>query len=625
MAPGKRRRANEVNEDEDEDEVEVETASSSQRRSLVCISHSQYATQTNALQSKRPRLSLAAENGGSVVSDEEEEVDGNTEQPVDFDEGEFDSDNEDAAVDEMRASQYIVKQMRTHADNMPSECGIIEEVFCRNFMCHSKLRIKLGPLINFIIGHNGSGKSAVLTALTICLGVKATATNRAASLKAFIKEGEESAMLSVRIKNQGDLAYHPDIYGQSIIVERHFNRAGTSSFKIKNADERVVTTKRADLEDMLDYLALQLDNPMNVLSQDLARAFLSNSTPRDKYKFFLRGTQLEQLDRDYRMMEQFVDQIETKLARREDDMAVLKQRAQEAEAKKKLVEQSQSIREKISHLQWMHAWAQVEQVETQLRQAEDKIRQTEERVDVRKREYQEKSDIYDHDNGTFEAATLVKGDLEAELAPARDKHASIKEQFDKQKADLVENTTQRRRIQSDLKNVNDEIAKSKGLITEEEARIEESQGGAQALKIAQLDEAKAALELRMGEETDLDKSSLSRALVDAERTASDRREDTKGPRQRQEGAETRLRSLRDRADQQMAAFQHNVPNLLRAIQNEGRFREKPVGPMAMHIRLRKPEWSSIVESWLGGVLESFVVTSKYDQGILSELMRRMNW
>lgn len=38
---------------------------------------------------------------------------------------------------------------------------------------------------------NGSGKSAVLTAITICLGGKATATNRGQSLKSFIKEGEE--------------------------------------------------------------------------------------------------------------------------------------------------------------------------------------------------------------------------------------------------------------------------------------------------------------------------------------------------------------------------------------------------------------------------------------------------
>jgi len=57
--------------------------------------------------------------------------------------------------------------------------------------CHRFLEIKLGPFMNFIIGHNGSGKSAVLTALTLCLGGKATATNRGSSMKSFIKEGEE--------------------------------------------------------------------------------------------------------------------------------------------------------------------------------------------------------------------------------------------------------------------------------------------------------------------------------------------------------------------------------------------------------------------------------------------------
>lgn len=75
--------------------------------------------------------------------------------------------------------------------NIPAECGIIQEISCTNFMCHEQLVISLGPLINFIIGHNGSGKSAVLTALTLCLGGKAAATNRGQNLKSFIKEGRE--------------------------------------------------------------------------------------------------------------------------------------------------------------------------------------------------------------------------------------------------------------------------------------------------------------------------------------------------------------------------------------------------------------------------------------------------
>ncbi len=98
----------------------------------------------------------------------------------------------DEDVFEQEATQFITQQRsKKQLDNEPADNGILESVTCTNFMCHGYLEVTLGPLINFIIGHNGSGKSAVLTAITICLGGKATATNRGQSLKSFIKEGQE--------------------------------------------------------------------------------------------------------------------------------------------------------------------------------------------------------------------------------------------------------------------------------------------------------------------------------------------------------------------------------------------------------------------------------------------------
>lgn len=102
-----------------------------------------------------------------------------------------------------QATQYVTQQRsKIQMDNEPAENGIIESVTCTNFMCHSFLEIPLGPLINFIIGHNGSGKSAVLTALTICLGGKAAATNRGGSLKSFIKEREECVVSRQRFDDR---------------------------------------------------------------------------------------------------------------------------------------------------------------------------------------------------------------------------------------------------------------------------------------------------------------------------------------------------------------------------------------------------------------------------------------
>lgn len=53
----------------------------------------------------------------------------------------------------------------------------------RNFMCHDALEVDLNPNVNFIVGRNGSGKSAILTALIVGLGGKTKLTNRGSSLK----------------------------------------------------------------------------------------------------------------------------------------------------------------------------------------------------------------------------------------------------------------------------------------------------------------------------------------------------------------------------------------------------------------------------------------------------------
>ncbi|CRK22251.1 hypothetical protein BN1723_012635 [Verticillium longisporum] len=103
---------------------------------------------------------------------------------------------ENEELDDQRATQAINARSHRVGDNRAAENGIIENVECINFMCHERLYVELGPLINFIVGENGSGKSAVLTALTLCLGAKASSTNRGGSLKSFIKEGRDQAVIT---------------------------------------------------------------------------------------------------------------------------------------------------------------------------------------------------------------------------------------------------------------------------------------------------------------------------------------------------------------------------------------------------------------------------------------------
>ena len=166
--------------------------SSSSTCHLVCILHVSSYKLTNT-HGKRKRIctSKSPLYEGIDVSDSEsaERIHRSITQALEFNEDEL----------ELRATQLIQEKYSFAGDepNVPAEHGILERVECYNFMCHDHFFVELGPLINFIVGKNGSGKSAVLTAITLCLGGKASATNRGQSLKSFIKEGKEYVRLSL--------------------------------------------------------------------------------------------------------------------------------------------------------------------------------------------------------------------------------------------------------------------------------------------------------------------------------------------------------------------------------------------------------------------------------------------
>ncbi len=83
--------------------------------------------------------------------------------------------------------------------------------------------------------------------------------------------------------------------------------------------------------------------------------------------------------------------------------------------------------------------------------------------------------------------------------------------------------------------------------------------------------------------------------------------------------------LNNDADNWRRGFEPNIGNLLRAIDNERGFKERPIGPVGRYIKLLKPEWASVVENTLGATLSSFVVTCKDDQNLLSKLMSKTSW
>lgn len=206
------------------------------------------------------------EEGTMELSQEADDADPSPEP----DENEDDEEGQEEE-DEHAATPPSAKRRRQESQPPPgpralnrkgevAQVGIIQQIKVENFMCHRKLRVDLCRNINFIHGQNGSGKSAILAALQICLGAGARRTHRARNLKGLVRTDHVNqpshAKLSVTVHNQGEDAYKHDEYGDRITVERTIAcKSGSyNGYKLFDADGKEVSRSRKDLDDMLDHL-----------------------------------------------------------------------------------------------------------------------------------------------------------------------------------------------------------------------------------------------------------------------------------------------------------------------------------------------------------------------------------
>lgn len=584
-------------------------------------------------QRKRVRLSALEEPSDNESEQSDTLADYNEPQPpspVGNNVAEYEEDEDDYDdYDDEEAVQRAMDSMRHRNDveNHAADNGIVEEIICSNFMCHANLRVAIGANINFIIGHNGSGKSAVLTALQICLGGKATSTNRGQSLKAFIKAGTDHCNLSVKIKNQGDNAYQHDVYGDSIIVERFFSKNGPSGYKLKNAHGRIISTKKSDLEDITDAMALQMDNPMNVLTQDMARQFLNSSNATEKYKFFYKGTHLEQLDSDYKILAESLQSNNEQSYNLKDSLAEAQKMYAAAEKKVKLSERAGVLEHQITRYSSMMAWVQVEEQEKLLADIERDCRAHKEGLQKYKDEAEEQDGLLERADEAIVNTGRVVQDLKSEREPKQMELEEAKDVFKKGINELEDLQAQGRQINGEKTTAEKQIKTLEDKITEEQTKIADADDGMHAQKLEEIQDAKAKLESLRADA--IARSSQSRKL-DVEKDKAYKQMDTvKSAKEAKandiNNTERRLRTLESGTGDWMNAYHDSLRPLLQAIDRETRFREKPIGPFGRYVSLLKPRWSNILESSSGAVLNAFAVTTAGDQQILSGLMKRCSY
>jgi structural maintenance of chromosomes protein 6 len=170
-------------------------------------------------------------------------------------------------------------------DDSFRHAGSIISLHLLNFMCHTNFLVEFRPRINFVVGSNGSGKSAVLTALTVGLGGKASFTSRGSNIESLIREGCDEASVTISIFNGGENSYCHEFYGDRISITRTIKRNSGSFYKITGmVSAKNVKRTKEEVSAICHVFNLQIDNPLVILTQEVAKRFLINSTPKDFYE-----------------------------------------------------------------------------------------------------------------------------------------------------------------------------------------------------------------------------------------------------------------------------------------------------------------------------------------------------
>jgi len=93
-------------------------------------------------------------------------------------------------------------------------------------------------------------------------------------------KGKDCARTQLVLMNKGHLSVTK--YGREFMLERTISKTGSSTYRIKAEGHNWRPLKRNELDYILMVLNIQLDNPVAILNQEVAKNFLRTKDPKDK-------------------------------------------------------------------------------------------------------------------------------------------------------------------------------------------------------------------------------------------------------------------------------------------------------------------------------------------------------
>lgn len=499
--------------------------------------------------------------------------------------------------------------------------GLIISVHVKNFFCHENLVVTFNPNINFIVGRNGSGKSAILTALVVGLGARASTTNRGLNLQSFVRKGANSASIEIKIKNNSRNAYKHEIYGDSITVVRKITSTGNSSYRIKNDRGAVISTKSAEVSAITLALDIQVDNPISVLNQDDARSFHA-SDAKKKYLLYRRATNLDKTESNYQAALENCSKAKIILQHKKEVCKDTESQVKVLEVKYNKVQSHDEMEQRRRKLQNEYFWSEIMELEKDCQKLELHSTQCERRV----------QELTETSNNIKTGSDDTLNDINAEIAKLTDQKsvldAALREFEQLAREEQMKIRTIDNNIKQQLDSYNREEAKY-SIIEQEIEKI--SSGGTASrrkslsLRAKSTEEAALAAKARCNtahnDKVQAQKNSLH-ATQAVEEVASRLRHETTKLNE----LKGKLRELQNPGGDALALYGQNMVELCRRVKEataRGLFSAPPRGPVGAYLKAKEKKWASALEHILGRNIQSFCVNTNEDSRKLFEIMNQV--
>lgn len=427
--------------------------------------------------------------------------------------------------------------------------------------------------------------------------------------------------------NKGFDAYDPESYGEKIIVFRKIHASGGGEYKIKSEDGHTISTKKDELMRILMQMNIQPNNPIVILNQDNARAFLKDSDGKQLFSLFMHATQLQTVLDKLNECHQIYLKAKTQFELHSRGLAIQKKELEKKEAHLAELRGLENLREKVVQYKCERAWLEVMDQEKIKRVKEADLKKIANKIDELlkiitnkdnlDREIQQKVQQF---AGQIQTKQTNIGEINGEIASIRQKIDESNQKIIEQKSLVKRIEVRKHRLMEDIRTL--ELSLQERGNTESVQALRTKNAQALAKLLEQEDEVKSLIE-----NANRDVEMLRQTILKYEERQDSAKEKRQMIQQKVTRLEQQLSRYTTNQSDPLMAYDPQMSAFVKRIEQEvkrGGFSQTPRGPLGRYVNVPDKKWRMAVESVLGGLLPAFCVNSDKDR-VKLERIRTMEF